>query len=135
MKLWILLSNKILRKKCFFLKKDPSLKKGLTRLTFRLTQLEISTSHVQVDLCFKNIQKLRSCLVTVFKQQKLLFKHHNTCFHILFHLYVFSQNLNNISKNLLPNKSLGFGPIFLFRFKQVKESRSNFATFTFSKLL
>ena len=40
---------------------------------------------------------LKACLVTVFK-------HYNTYFHILFHPHVFSQNLNNITRNFLPNE-------------------------------
>ena len=39
----------------------------------------------------------------VFKQRKLLFKHHNMHFYTLFHLYIFPQNLNNVTRNLLPN--------------------------------
>ena len=31
-----------------------------------------------------------------------MFKHHNTYFHTFFYLYIFSQNLNNITKNILP---------------------------------
>ena len=33
-------------------------------------------------------------LVTVFKQRKLLFKYHNTYFHILFHPHVFSHTFS-----------------------------------------
>ena len=40
------------------------------------------------------IQKLRSRLITVFKQQKLLFKYYNTYFHIFFYPPIFLQNFN-----------------------------------------
>ena len=52
------------------------------------------------------IKQIRSCLVMTFKQRKLLFKHHNTYFYILFYPHVFPQNLNNITRNLLPNSPL-----------------------------
>ena len=44
----------------------------------------------------------------VFKQQKLLFKHHNMYFHTLFNPHIFSQNLNNITWNLLPSGPMSF---------------------------
>ena len=48
--------------------------------------------------------EFRPRLIMVFKQWILLFKHHNIYFHQLFHSHVFPQNLNNITKNLLPNR-------------------------------
>ena len=52
------------------------------------------------------IKPIRSCLIIMFKQRKLLFKHHNTYFHTLFHPHIFLQNLNNVTRNLLPNSPL-----------------------------
>ena len=44
------------------------------------------------------------CLVIMFKQRKLLIKHHNTYFYPFFYPHAFPQILNNIIKNLLPNR-------------------------------
>ena len=53
-----------------------------------------------------SLVSFRPCLVTEFKQWKLLFKHHNMYFHTFFHSRIFLQNLNNITINLLPNGPL-----------------------------
>ena len=53
-----------------------------------------------------SLVSFRPCLVMEFKQWKLLFKHYNMYFHTFFHSRIFSQNLNNITINLLPNGPL-----------------------------
>ena len=49
------------------------------------------------------MKNLGGCLILLFKQQFSVFKQHYTYFHILFHLHVFSQNNNKVTRNLLSN--------------------------------
>ena len=51
-----------------------------------------------MSVLLHNIWSFMSCLTRVFK-------HHNTYFYTLFHPYVFLQNLNNVTRNLLLNIS------------------------------
>ena len=48
-------------------------------------------------------KRFRGRLLLFFGQQFSVFKQNYTYFHILFHPYVFSQNNNNLIKNLLSN--------------------------------
>ena len=47
------------------------------------------------QLYLLTFERVRRCLVNVFKQQFSVFKQHFTYFHILFHPHVFSQKLLN----------------------------------------
>jgi len=47
-----------------------------------------------------------SRLAQEFKHMFLVFKQHYTYFHILFHLYVFPKNTNNVIRTTLPNNPL-----------------------------
>ena len=53
------------------------------------------------------------CLVNVFKHIFFIFKQHYIYFYILFYLYVFSKNTNNITKIILP-KGFSLNTYFLF---------------------
>ena len=54
-------------------------------------------------------------LILLFNQQFLIFKQYYTYFYIFFHLYVFSQNNNNVIRNFLPNRcKIDYGSNFFF---------------------
>ena len=45
------------------------------------------------------------CLIVYFKQQFSIYKQYYTYFYTLLHLYIFSNNTNNVIRTTLPNGS------------------------------
>ena len=74
------------------------------------TQALLDTTNLCYKWSFVSVQdwpicheQFRGCLVHALKQQFSVFKQYYTYFHILFHLYVFSKNTNNVTRTTLPN--------------------------------